>query len=93
MKEQFENIVMILEDVKATYSQDRFIKERLSTAIKRTKELGRVEPQVIKKIAESLDNKIKDYEKDKSNFPQPYKEGGLVALKEFKKENASNFSL
>lgn len=40
MKEDLiENIIMIVEDVKLSYADDRFIKDRLGRAIKRLREL------------------------------------------------------
>lgn len=47
MKENIRNIITIIEDVKASYHNDKFIQERLTTAATRLKELGRVEPQVM----------------------------------------------
>lgn len=46
MKEKVKNTIMILEDVKASYSYDAFIQERLAVAI-----------QNLKKICEELKSK------------------------------------
>ena len=43
------NVIMILEDVKSTYNNDKFIEERLTSAIKRVKEL-----QLIDMIKDAL---------------------------------------
>ena len=37
MKEKVKNIIMILEDVKASYYNDAFIQERLAVAIQNLK--------------------------------------------------------
>ncbi len=43
MKENLvEIIIMIIEDVKSSYADDKYIKERLGTALKRLKQLKKI---------------------------------------------------
>lgn len=56
--EMVTNIVGILEDVKATYSGDRFIKERLEIAIKRAEGLRPID--IIKEALDEFNDAIID---------------------------------